>query len=223
MRLEVVTNHPECEECDLCNQGSGIPAHVGIGTRCTPPLTDGRPELWYVGRNPGYNEDREGNPFIGRSGQLLKGAYIRGINAEDRCNLHLTNGVRCYTVKDEPPKARHWKACLRYLHSELAAEATDRTALVLLGGDCTAHVYRYLFGKKGMNLTKGINENGGEHQLLETDKLVTVFSTYHPSAVLRDPNYINAVHDHNALISDWIDGIVSRPSEPIIVPTRSPL
>ena len=74
-----------------------------------------------------------------------------------------------------------------------------------------------------MNLTKGINENGGEHQLLETDKLVTVFSTYHPSAVLRDPNYINAVHDHNALISDWIDGIVSRPSEPIIVPTRSPL
>ena len=67
-----------------------------------------------------------------------------------------------------------------------------------------------------MNLTKGINNNGDTHND------VTVFSTYHPSAVLRVPNYINAVHDHNGLISAWLDGVMDTPSEPNLVPTRIP-
>ena len=224
--MKILSDHRSCTTCDLCTQAEGVPCNVGIGSRLlSEPQVQNACHLWYVGRNPGYHEDVEGNPFVGRSGQLLCGAYIPGINATDRAQVYLTNGVRCYTVKDEPPKSRHWKNCLNYLRDELVERYTDkptRVGLVLLGGDCTSHVYRNVFGVKGMNLTKGINENGATHKVVDTNIDVTLFSTYHPSAVLRDPNYINAVYDHNSLISDWLDEVMATPSEPTFVPTRSP-
>ena len=57
---------------------------------------------------------------------------------------------------------------------EQIKEQHERVGVVLLGGDCTSHGYRHLFGTKGMNLTKGINNNGDTHND------VTVFSTYAP-------------------------------------------
>ena len=216
-KLTILSDCRGCTECDLHEQAPGVPKSIGSGARRLgrePPA----PAVIYVGRNPGYNEDDQGHPFVGRSGQLLHAVYIDGINLRDRATIYLLNGVRCYTIKDEPPKARHWKSCLPHTMSDLEKirEQHERIALVLLGGDCTSHSYRHLLGVRGMNLTKGINNNG------ETHDDMTVFSTYHPSAVLRDPNYINAVHDHNGLISAWLDGVMAVPSEPNIIPTRIP-
>ena len=218
MNLQVISNHPDCTECDLCEQAPGVPKSIGIGTRMSEPMGRTSTALVYVGRNPGYNEDDQGHPFVGKSGKLLHAVYIDGIRLRERATVYLMNGVRCYTIKAAPPKARHWKACLPDALKELEQikEKHDRVGVVLLGGDCTSHGYRHLFGTKGMNLTKGINNNG------ETHDGVTVFSTYHPSAVLRDPNYINAVHDHNGLISAWLDGVMAVPSEPNIIQTRIP-
>ena len=102
MNLQILTDHRTCDLCELAEQAPGVPKSIGIGARrlgLEPPA----PAVVYIGRNPGYNEDDQGNPFVGKSGKLLHAVYIDGINLRERATIYLMNGVRCYTIKDEPP------------------------------------------------------------------------------------------------------------------------
>jgi uracil-DNA glycosylase len=117
-----------CTECDLhCQQSLEdgtviVPNSVGIPTRyledSLPPseVTDA---VVYVGRNPGFNEDQDGTCFVGESGRLLMRVYIDGIHVRRRASVYCTNAVRCYTARNDPPKARHYKACLDFTLGDL--------------------------------------------------------------------------------------------------------
>lgn len=255
----VLPQLPDCTACDLHRQSDTCPRSVGIGAIHVPaslPLASRAPLVVFVGRNPGLNEDVRAQPFVGKSGLLLRGgytrngnlhgeildrepvpppdpaahpqwvpgAYVDGISLRPRASVWAVNAVRCYTDGNEPPKRAHYKACLPYLERDLQSLATahggDLRILVLLGGDCTSNVFQKLITQKAMSLTKAINGNGDVHQVAGHEW--HVFATYHPSAVLRNPNNINAVHSHNQLISDCVAGTMARASEPNIVPTRPP-
>lgn len=181
----------------------------------------------YVGRNPGFHEDREGRCFIGRSGRMLQDVYVAGTRIHERASVWFTNMARCYTVNDEPPKARHYKACRNYLEHDIAALASaltggGRLVVVLMGGDAVSHFHRNSLGVKGMNLTKAFGQQAHEYDVKWCPKPFTVFSTYHPAFVLRDPNQINAVSAHCQLVLDFLRGTMARPSEPRIVEPRYP-
>lgn len=192
---------------------------------CEEESLEAVPVVVFIGQNPGVMEDQQCKPFVGRSGEIVKSAYIDGINLRKRASIYLTNGVRCHTQSNEAPKPRHYRECATFLsrdlHSIFRSYGPHATRIVItLGAPSTSAFYKYILEGHKVSLSESFNYNGGLHSLGPYD--FTLFSTYHPAAVLRNNNLINTVHSHMQLVSDCLDGTMATPSEPMIVPTRSP-
>ena len=101
------------------------------------PLNAG---LFIVGEAPGFNEDREGKPFLGASGMLLDRLLSSvGLGREE---AYMTTLVKCRPPEGCPPKPAEVNACRPYLLSQLAA-VDPRVVLAL--GDLAS---RSLTGRK---------------------------------------------------------------------------
>jgi hypothetical protein len=90
----------------------------------------------------------------------------------------------------------------------------------------TTSFYKNILGMPKISLSKALSLNGnlytpGDHKIDGVGDIY-LFSTYHPSAVLRNNNHINSVHSHMQLVSDCVDGTMACPSKPNIIPSRSP-
>jgi DNA polymerase len=134
-------------------------------------------EIVLVGEQPGDEEDRAGEPFVGPAGRLLDRALSEaGI---DRSRTYVTNAVKHFKWKARGTRRIHdrpsWSeqvACRPWLESELAL--TRPFALVLLG----ATAAQSLLGRD-FRITRSRGEP------LESDLAELVLATIHPSAVLR--------------------------------------
>jgi uracil-DNA glycosylase family 4 len=216
-----------CTKCEL---------HEGIKSVCIPTiwypgsqrlLDELRNIILFIGQNPGHWEDQKDEPFIGKSGELVKKVYVGGCSLQHKASVYLANGVRCHTQSNETPKQRHYKECSNFLTLDMQKFRLlnpDKFIVVTLGAPATTSFYANHVpslipkGKKKVSLTDSFSLNGGFHEGWGC----YVFSTYHPAAVLRNNNYINAVESHMQLVSDCLDGTMAEPSDPLIVPTRSP-
>lgn len=214
---------------------------MGIPTRpwytCLQGNRTRRRFILYVGRNPGFREDQEGTNFVGPSGDVLRNTIIPGINAHHYADLYLTNAVRCFTVGNEPPRARHYTSCLtEHLKTDLWSLCQSYEAytniIVLLGGDAVSHFFRTFLGRRAMTLTKAFAINGDLHTWSfpsEADPDHTfsfqfhVFAMYHPAFLLRQPNAIHAAHSHNQLLLDCLTGVMASPTSPTMVEPRLPV
>src|SRR5580658_4803399 len=74
-------------------------------------------EILVVGQNPGQKEDRQGRPFIGPSGLVLKTQLHKAGLGVHR--IRYTNVVRCLTPDNREPTAKEVKACKPYLDAEI--------------------------------------------------------------------------------------------------------
>jgi uracil-DNA glycosylase family protein len=157
----------ECRGCDLWRDATQ--AVFGEG----PP----KAELMLVGEQPGDREDREGKPFVGPAGLLLRRALVE---AEiDIDSAYVTNAVKHFKWRPQgkrrlhqTPRAGEISACKPWLEAEV--EAVSPRALVGMG----AVAARALFGTK-VRVTK---DRG---RLLESPLAPLATVTVHPSAVLR--------------------------------------
>jgi uracil-DNA glycosylase family 4 len=216
---------PHCTRCELHEQART----VGIRTVLYPTTKFSKsPEVpqtvLIIGQNPGFNEDQQGKPFVGRSGDILKKSYIGGIKLEQRATIYLGNGVRCHTTNNQPPKPKHYRECNQYLIQDL--QIIKPTIILTLGAPATTSFYKNILGIPKISLTKSFTLNGNlytpdDHKIDQVGSF-NLFSTYHPAAVMRNNNHINSVHSHMELVSDCIDGTMASPSKPSIVPSRSP-
>ena len=225
--LHVLEDKKECTKCELHEQAQS----VGIKTHLYSSAFDSVGNYEYVGKtllvigqNPGWNEDRTNQPFVGKSGDILKKAYFGGIDLASRCTIYLSNGVRCHTTNNATPKPRHFTECNQYLIEDLQSINPDY--VLTLGAPATTSFYKNILGIPKISLNKSFALNGNSYT--ESDHKISgvgvfnVFSTYHPAAVIRNNNHINSVHSHLQLLSDCIDGTMAQPSAPVIVPNRSP-
>jgi len=108
-------------------------------TRC-PALVDSRSrivngggppdaDLLFVGEGPGADEDARGEPFVGRSGDVLDEALAAA--GLDRGDVRITNCVRCRPPENRDPHAAELSNCRGYLEAEIAA--VDPALVVTLG------------------------------------------------------------------------------------------
>jgi uracil-DNA glycosylase family 4 len=220
---------PGCELCELHEYANSVcvpsvhyPASLDIDD------IDAHYTILFVGQNPGFYEDKANEPFVGKSGRVVKDVYIGGCSLQTKAKIWFTNGVRCHTEANETPKPRHFAACKTYLQEDLATTVGDTYDLIMvtLGAPATRAVWKHFGNETNVGLNEAFNRNG---QLISNTTAYKndwpsfrIFSTYHPAAVLRNNNYINAVSSHMQLVSDYIDGVMAEPSDPDIVPTRSP-
>jgi len=104
---------PRNPDCSLCS------LHEKANNPCVWGRWVGEPTVGGVlilGEAPGYHEDAEGRPFVGRSGELLAEAMTKvGIK-----NYYLANTVKCFPGKVKP-NHEQVKACSAYLDEEMAA------------------------------------------------------------------------------------------------------
>ena len=110
-----------CTKCGLCHSRTRVVFGEG-------PLNA---ELFIVGEAPGFNEDREGRPFRGASGMLLK-SLLDSLGLQ-RERVYLTTLVKCMPPEVPPraPKPSEVNSCRPYLMAQLAA--VDPRVVVAMG------------------------------------------------------------------------------------------
>jgi|TARA_Y100000310_G_scaffold15873_1_gene15905 DNA polymerase len=219
-----IPHSPEgnCKKCELWKQAKS----VCISTIHYPSsllLQKNTLVLLILGQNPGFHEDLQSIPFVGRAGKILKEAYIGGTNLQDRISIYLSNGVRCHTINNETPKPRHYIECNQYLINDI--NQLNPNIILTLGAPTTNSFFKNILGLPKISLKKAFGLNGNFYSQEETNlknEGFNLFSTYHPSALIRNNNLINSVHSHMQLISDCVDGTMASPSNPKIIPIRNP-
>ncbi len=112
----------EVAACTLC------PLHKGR-TRAVPGEGHPETEVVFVGEGPGYNEDKEGRPFVGQAGGLLN-ELLKAIGWR-REEVFITNVVKCRPPGNRDPEPIEIAACAPYLKRQL--EVLDPAVIVTLG------------------------------------------------------------------------------------------
>ena len=135
---------------------------------------DVRTNLLIVGEAPGGEEDRQGEPFVGRAGQLLN-AMLKAIGM-DRGEVFITNILKCRPPGNRDPLAEEMACCEPYLLRQIAL---IEPKVILASGRIAAQTL--------LRSTKPIGRLRGElHQYADTG--VPVVATYHPAYLLRTPS-----------------------------------
>lgn len=157
---EVAAEAATCTRCRLYEGRTQVV--FGMGN----PQAD----LMFVGEGPGAEEDRQGLPFVGRSGRLLD-RLIRQELGLTRDDCYVANCVRCRPPGNRDPLPDEIEACSTYLEQTLKIVAPR--VVVTLGNFAT----RTLLGR-----TEGITRLRGHSYPFRGGHLVP---TYHPAAALR--------------------------------------
>jgi DNA polymerase len=162
-----------------------IAAEVRVCTKCrlhqtrtkaVPGEGDSETEVIFVGEGPGFNEDRQGRPFIGRAGDLLvKLLASIGWRRED---VFITNVVKCRPPDNRDPQPDEIAACAPYLRRQL--EALDPAVVVTLGRFSMGTFMPGARISQVHGTVRPVDPATGASSAL-------VFAMYHPAAALRTP------------------------------------
>jgi uracil-DNA glycosylase family 4 len=152
----------DCTRCILHKQGRKQIV-FGVGN----PQAD----IMFVGEGPGADEDQQGEPFVGRAGQLLNNMIsAMGIRRED---VYIANVVKCRPPGNRTPEREECDTCSPFLLRQIAAV---RPKIVVALGAVAAKTLL------GVNDAM-INLRGKIYDFKNTKLAVT----YHPAYLLRDP------------------------------------
>ncbi len=126
-----------------------------------------------IGEAPGQHEDESGKPFVGRSGKLLDEMFeVAGLNRAK--HLYITSVVKCRPPKNRNPYQKEINTCLPYVFKQL--ELIKPKLIICLGSVAA----KTLLGKDFK-----ISKKRGQWISFEGYGMLP---TFHPSAVLRNPN-----------------------------------
>jgi DNA polymerase len=153
-------------QCTACNLHKGRNKFVfGSGN----PNAD----VMVVGEGPGAEEDKQGLPFVGRAGKLLTD-ILKAINFE-RDDVYIGNIVKCRPPDNRTPMPEEMETCLLYLKKQI--EIIKPKVILCLG----------LTAAKGLlNKRDSLTSMRGKVFEFEDTKVMV---TYHPAALLRNPNW----------------------------------
>jgi len=128
-------------------------------------------EILFVGEAPGYDEDRQGRPFVGKAGQLLdRMIEAMGLRREE---VFIANVLKCHPPENREPNDQEIQCCRPWLEAQI--RAIRPRVIVALG----AHATRTLLRAGG-----GISALRGRFQTLDG---IPVMPTFHPAYLLRNP------------------------------------
>ena len=173
-----------CKKCGLCD----------TRTHAVPGVGSASSGIVFVGEAPGADEDAQGEPFVGRAGQLL----TRIIQAMDEAKLlpgvplnrqtvYICNVLKCRPPENRNPLPHEIEQCSPYLHRQL--EALKPRIICCLG----KFAAELLVGVKGT-----IGGLRGKVYRFQGARLIV---TYHPAACLRNPGYKRPVWEDMQLLA----------------------
>ena len=162
-----------CTKCDLCEGRTNLV--FGVGKKDA--------DIMLIGEGPGENEDLQGQPFVGRSGQLLD-KFLASVDLSRDKNVYIANMVKCRPPKNRDPKPEEQDMCINWLREQF--KIIKPKIIVCVGRNSA---------QKLIDKNFKVTQQHGEF----IDKNGTLFmGTYHPAAILRNPN------NKEAAFSDWL-------------------
>jgi DNA polymerase len=130
-----------------------------------------------IGEAPGRDEDLEGLPFVGRSGQLLD-RMLNSIGLDRRTNAYITNVIFWRPPGNRTPTPEEAAMCAPFLLRHI--ELKQPKVLVLLGGTPVKHI---------LNIEEGITRTRGRWgRYVVNGAEIPVLPMFHPAYLLRQPN-----------------------------------
>jgi DNA polymerase len=159
LRVEVIG---DCRRCGLCEGRTNVVFGVGHP----------RARLMFVGEGPGADEDAQGEPFVGRAGQLLDRIIVAmGLS---RPEVYIGNVVKCRPPGNRTPLPDEAATCLPFLRTQLAIVKPE--VIVALGKTALEGLLGPLAG--GITALRG--------RWFETQG-IPLKATFHPAYLLRNP------------------------------------
>ncbi|MDP6958790.1 MAG: uracil-DNA glycosylase [Planctomycetota bacterium] len=165
-RLDAIRKEvSSCQKCtDLCTRRTQTV--FGVGDEKTP--------LMFVGEAPGADEDAQGEPFVGRAGQLLTKTLAKiGIS---RSQIYIANILKCRPPDNRNPNPEEMANCMPYLLKQI--KNIRPKAICCMGNIATRSL---------LQTKLGITKIRGQYQTINE---IRFFPIYHPAYVLRNMSQI---------------------------------
>jgi DNA polymerase len=158
-------------------------------THAVPGEGGPRAKLVFIGEGPGATEDATGRPFVGQAGKLLDDIIAAiGLRRED---VYITNVVKCRPPQNRKPLPDEIAACMPYLRRQLAL--LKPKVIVALGGTA---------GEAMLDVRKSLGELRGK---VHSYGGIPLIVTYHPAALLRNPNWKKPTWDDVRIARQLLD------------------
>jgi DNA polymerase len=169
----------ECRQCALCQTRN----------RTVPGEGNSAARLMLIGEGPGATEDQTGRPFVGAAGELL--SKILGSIGIAREAVYIANIVKCRPPQNRKPLPEEANACLPYLHRQIALVRPK--VLLALGGTAAESI---VGAKRSLGeLRTRVHRYDG----------IPLVVTYHPAALLRNPNWKKPTWDDVRIARQLLD------------------
>lgn len=165
----------QCAKCKLSQTRTNVV--FGVGNESA--------DIMFVGEGPGENEDLQGEPFVGRAGQLLD-KYLSVIDLDRKKNIYIANIVKCRPPQNRDPQADEQEVCIDWLRCQ--TKLIKPKIIVCLGRIAAQKLI-----SEDFRVTK-------QHGQFIKKGNILFMGTYHPAALLRNPaNKPDALSDFQAL------------------------
>jgi uracil-DNA glycosylase family 4 len=186
------------KDCTRCSLGhTRIKFVFGVGNPDS--------EVLLIGEGPGYEEDRRGEPFVGKAGQLLD-KMLAAIGLSRQTNAYIANIVKCHPManpqtpeargNDRAPNPEEVETCSPILLQQILI--MQPRVIMTLGSPSTKMILKTkdgITGLRGKFFPFPVDEH---YPLISTLSIsaeertelskIQVLPTYHPAALLRNPN-----------------------------------
>ena len=155
----------ECSKCMSCPLGATRTNLVfGVGNE--------NADILFVGEGPGENEDLQGEPFVGKAGQLLD-KYLNVIDLDRKKNVYIANIVKCRPPQNRDPKPEEQDICIEWLRNQ--TRLIKPKIIVCLGRIAAQKLI-----SEDFRVTK-------QHGEFVQKGNIFFMGTFHPAALLRNP------------------------------------
>lgn len=152
-----------CKKCGLCETRTNVV--FGMGKQDA--------QVMFIGEGPGEQEDLQGKPFVGRSGQLLD-KMLAAVDLDRNENIYIGNIVKCRPPKNRDPLPEEQERCIDWLRNQFAL---IRPKIVV----CLGRIAAMKLIRPDFRIMK-------EHGQFYDKNGVLMMATLHPAALLRNPN-----------------------------------
>jgi len=176
---DVATLIAACRKCKLCEGRTNTVPGEGAATA----------RLVVIGEGPGRTEDETGRPFVGRAGELLT-KILEAIKLP-REQVFICNVVKCRPPENRLPQYDEIAACLPYLYRQI--ELVKPKVILAMGGTAAQSL---LSTKQSL---------GALRNQVHRFRGIPVVVTYHPAALLRNPNWKRPTWDDVRIAARLLD------------------
>lgn len=182
---EIASKIARCTRCTLARTRNNVVPGMGVEN----------PDVLVIGEGPGYDEDKQGLPFVGKAGILLD-KMLAAIGLDRKSNCYIANIVKCRPPQNRDPFPQEQDACFSFLEAQINIL---KPKMILCMGKISSN--KMLNQKAPIGTLRG--------KIFEYNN-IPLMVTYHPSALLRNEQLKRPAWDDLKMFKAKLDEIKQK-------------